>query len=64
MCSCAAGSSDKALLRGPGRPPGAVEAVEQVAADLVLLQHHSHRLLGRPRAMTLVYPIPSAAGYL
>ena len=33
------------LLRRSGRPPGPVEAVEEAAADLVLLQHHRHRFL-------------------
>ena len=33
----------EAFLRRTGSPLGPVEAVEQTAADFVLLQHHRHR---------------------
>ena len=35
----------QAFLRCAGDPLGPVEAMEQAAADLVLLQHHGHRFL-------------------
>ena len=40
MCSCAAGQQRQPLLRRARRPAAPVEAVEQAAADLVLLEHH------------------------
>ena len=58
----------KAFLCRAGRPPGAIEPVEQIATDLVLLQHHGYRFalverglpgatalgVGRERALQLM----------
>ncbi len=44
MCSCAAGSSDSRSCGVPVIHARPVEAVEQAAADLVLLQHQRDRL--------------------
>ncbi len=45
MCSCAAGSSDSRSCGVPVDPGRPVEAVEQAAADLVLLEHHGDGLV-------------------
>ncbi len=45
MCSCAGGQQAEPLLRRAGRPLRPVEAVEEAAADLVLLQHHGDGLV-------------------
>jgi hypothetical protein len=66
MCSCAP-AAGQPLLRRAGRPLRPVEAVEEPAADLVLLQHHRDRLvlverrLARCRRSRCTSPAPASA---